>query len=923
MSEQPSSAPFSLLKNPKNLLALGIVIAGICSVFIFPSKTLAANCNLPANSGNTIVDIVPSGAKLYAIASNQLTSINTASNYVSNFTELPTTATFIEKVGNKLYVGTQGANVSVVNVTNDSIIASIPAGNSQVDSVVFGHKLYVSSNGAGNVTVINTLNDTVMATIALGASAERMILVGTKLYVIDGTDNVVYAINTLTNALIATIPVGTQPYSIHAIGNKVYATNLTSDDVSVIDANTDMVVATIPVGDGPQNAAVVGTKLYVNNSGDGDVSVIDSATDTVIGTHAVGTGPKDSAVVGTDIYINNGADDAVYVYDTLTDTVTTTINTGIGGGGTFIGGKNGSRIYLGATSGDVSVIETNTNTVISGCPQTFATNDMPFSSAAKGSKVYVNTLGSDMTVFDSSTDMISSTIIVGSGSYGGVMYQNKYFVFDYATGEVVVIDTLTDTVATTISTSGAGIHYGGIAGNKLYVANDLDNTVTIINADTNALVTILSMGGGTTPLRVYGTATKAYVLNSGTNTVSVIGVVSNTVSSTITVNANPDYGFFVGTDLYVVSSAAGNVKVIDTATDTVLRTITLGDTPNGGAVSGSKIFIANQNDANVNVINDGSSAVAATIAAGGAAVFPTIAGGRLFVSNYGDETVTVIDPATNKVTSLLPVGTNPFTSTVIGNKIFINNSGSNSVSIIDTDDFNFGDLQAPTLNEVAPIAALVADATPSYTFTSDEGGTIEYGGSCDSGNTSAGAGSNTITFDTLSDGTYEDCTITTIDSFSNRSASLLLAPFTIDTSGIPAPAPTPDPVSTGGQQTGGGGVSTERIIDGRVVHIAAVTAPTGTGIVTTSGPAPITGGSGNTSFLKDLSVSQSHMDVKRLQDISQCDRHNRGEIRSWIAGQGDEFLWSSNQAGRRSIPKEIRHQACKRILWPTYASFYQ
>ena len=66
---------------------------------------------------------------------------------------------------------------------------------------------------------------------------------------------------------------------------------------------------------------------------------------------------------------------------------------------------------------------------------------------------------------------------------------------------------------------------------------------------------------------------------------------------------------------------------------------------------------------------------------------------------------------------------------------------------------------APTLAEVTGVPSPGKDTTPNYTFSSTEVGTIEYGGSCSAGITSAAVGSNTITLNALSEGTYSDCTI--------------------------------------------------------------------------------------------------------------------------------------------------------------------
>ena len=73
------------------------------------------------------------------------------------------------------------------------------------------------------------------------------------------------------------------------------------------------------------------------------------------------------------------------------------------------------------------------------------------------------------------------------------------------------------------------------------------------------------------------------------------------------------------------------------------------------------------------------------------------------------------------------------------------------------------------LAEVTAITTPTTDTTPDYTFSSDEAGTITYGGSCSSSTTTAVSGNNTITLVSLSIGTYSDCTITVTDTAGNTS----------------------------------------------------------------------------------------------------------------------------------------------------------
>ena len=100
------------------------------------------------------------------------------------------------------------------------------------------------------------------------------------------------------------------------------------------------------------------------------------------------------------------------------------------------------------------------------------------------------------------------------------------------------------------------------------------------------------------------------------------------------------------------------------------------------------------------------------------------------------------------------------------------------------------DTTAPVLSEVTPIANPTNDTTPSYTFNADNvghlsghsGGAVTYGGSCTAGDLSTAVdGDNTTTYATLSDATYNDCTIAVTDAAGNTSSDLTLSSFEIDT----------------------------------------------------------------------------------------------------------------------------------------------
>ena len=108
------------------------------------------------------------------------------------------------------------------------------------------------------------------------------------------------------------------------------------------------------------------------------------------------------------------------------------------------------------------------------------------------------------------------------------------------------------------------------------------------------------------------------------------------------------------------------------------------------------------------------------------------------------------------------------------------------------------------LKEVTAITTPTTDTTPDYTFSSNESGIITYGGSCSSSTTIATTGNNTITLNTLSVGTYADCTIKvsktmrTNKSETNLSDSLTITSFTVSSSDNTTTLSAPDNLSASG-----------------------------------------------------------------------------------------------------------------------------
>ena len=95
------------------------------------------------------------------------------------------------------------------------------------------------------------------------------------------------------------------------------------------------------------------------------------------------------------------------------------------------------------------------------------------------------------------------------------------------------------------------------------------------------------------------------------------------------------------------------------------------------------------------------------------------------------------------------------------------------------------DTTAPTVTQITAVTTPTKTKTPSYTFNTNEAGTIVYGGDCSSATTSASIGNNTLSFYALENGTYSNCTVQVTDATNNTSTALLVSDFVIDWAAYP------------------------------------------------------------------------------------------------------------------------------------------
>ncbi len=196
----------------------------------------------------------------------------------------------------------QGSSVSVINTTQDKVIATIktPAGPHGLTASPDGRFIYVACLDGQALAIIDTATNTLAQTLMLPANVHPYSVVlgkeGRYLYVTDNFFGRVIVVDTqklddLAHALVGDAAAGQQPalLAIAPDGKHIYVTDSVGT-LAVLDLSADPIhpklVKTVPVGQGAHGVAVSpdGRYVIVANVYADSLSVLDTTSNTVIAT---------------------------------------------------------------------------------------------------------------------------------------------------------------------------------------------------------------------------------------------------------------------------------------------------------------------------------------------------------------------------------------------------------------------------------------------------------------------------------------------------------------------------------------------------------------------------------------------------------------------------------------------------------------
>jgi len=332
------------------------------------------------------------------------------------------------------------------------------------------------------------------------------------------------------------------------------------------------------------------------------------------------------------------------------------------------------------------------------------------------------------------TPVVTSTIAVGAAPFGIAVDQltDAIYVANEEDNSVSVINGLTDSVTSTI---GVGKQPEQVAidqsNDTIYVVNTGDNSVSVINGLTDSVTTTISVGWVPQGIAVNSITHFVYVVNSGDNSLSVINGMTNSVTSTIQVGGYP---FGVGVNpstntVYVTNVDDDSVSVINGMTNSVTFTIPVGVFPYGIAVNPSTntIYVVNTGHtdnfgtipSSLSVIDGSTGTVTHTVLEGlcayGVAVNSST--NAVYVADAFDNSVWVLDGSTNSATHRVATGRYPYGIAVdpARSALFTSNYLDSSVSVL----IEMPTPSTPIITNLPSSGTYGGSFTPTVTTTGD------------------------------------------------------------------------------------------------------------------------------------------------------------------------------------------------------------
>jgi YVTN family beta-propeller protein len=232
------------------------------------------------------------------------------------------------------------------------------------------------------------------------------------------------------------------------------------------------------------------------------------------------------------------------------------------------------------------------------------------------------------------------------------------------------------------------------AGSRAYVTNEAWRRLSVVNTTASPPTTVATIvvGEGPFGLAVSPDDSFVYVANNGDDTVSVVDTATEVVIATRSLEGRPrDVAFTRDGSKAYVTARGGLIAAFDTTTHDIVDTFELGGQPFGIKLSpdGKRAYVA-QREAGIVAVLDVTAprpAVVATIPVGRYPQFMAISpeGENIYVTNLLSDSVSIVDTqAFSAVTIAVGDGPESCALSPDGKWLYVANQSSDSITVIDT-----------------------------------------------------------------------------------------------------------------------------------------------------------------------------------------------------------------------------------------------
>ena len=226
--------------------------------------------------------------------------------------------------------------------------------------------------------------------------------------------------------------------------------------------------------------------------------------------------------------------------------------------------------------------------------------------------------------------------------------------------------------------------------NKLYVANQFSNTISVIDTDKSKVEKNIDVENSPYDVDVNPFSNRIYASNRDSDTISVIDGFTNKELTRIRVGDSPlGIGINLGRGwVYVANLDSNTITVIDAIDNHIIKSLKYASLPYDIVINPltNKVYVSDLGKDSVLVLDGSNNTLVSTITVGSnpSVLAINTQTNTIYVSNFSNDTVSVINGTSNKIETNVKVGHNPVGIAVNPriNKIYVNNMADNTISVI-------------------------------------------------------------------------------------------------------------------------------------------------------------------------------------------------------------------------------------------------